>query len=144
MWFWLFKFFKKDSLNDSKCPFCGAELDLSDAKFEEGRVIREAYEENVLCINSRGELRVKNTKHDEVRDIISHYTMVCPKHKYKILCTRTRREEPGKGDDSDSTYEVSRCDYEFISAGNLNEKQVKKLKRCCKNASKDFLRRYQY
>ena len=146
MLFRLFKLFKNNnSLNENKCPFCGKELDLADAKIERGRLISPAHEVNVLRINVYGELEIGRRKYeDRYERGTNYYTLFCPKDKYKILRTETHREESGKGNDSDSTYEVTHCDYEFISAGNLSEKQVKKLKDCCKKQSKDVLRVYKY
>ena len=142
--FKLFKRFKMNSLNLNRCPFCKQELELSDTTYEKGRLLQGAYDEMVLCVNSRGQLGVKKYKHEEEYAIISHHLMFCPKHKYQLLYTSSSRDENGEGDDSDTVYEVTHSDYEFISAGNLNNRQVKKLKSHCKSASRDILRRCKY
>ena len=135
----IFGIFAGGSLNKDKCPFCGKELEYTTSRYEEGELISAASEEKVLRINSFGELALATRKYEEKRAPGTSYQyMICPKHKYVIARIQTCRDEWGKGWDSENQYEVTRWDYEYVSAGKLNERQVKLLKRCCKNASKDL------
>ncbi len=137
----IFGIFAGASLNKDKCPFCGKELKYTTSRHEQGKLIREAHEEQVLRINSFGELALATRKYEEKRERgTSYQNMICPKHKYEITRIETCRDEWGKGLDSDNQYEITRWDYEYVSAGNLSERQVKLLKRCCQNASKDLFK----
>ena len=139
----IFGIFAGGSLNKDKCPFCGKELVYTTSKREQGELISAAREEKVLRVNSFGELALGTRKDEEKRGYgTSYQNMICPKHKYEITRIETHRDEWGKGSDSDSKYEVVRWDYKFVSAGNLNERQVKALKNCCGNASKDLYKTY--
>ena len=139
----IFGIFAGSSLNKDKCPFCGKEFQYTTSRHEKGRLISEAHEEQVLRINSFGELALATRKYEERREQGTwRQNMICPQHKYEITRIQTHRDEWGKGWDSDNQYEVTRWDYEYVRAGNLSERQVKLLKRCCKNASKDLFKTY--
>ena len=137
----IFGIFAGGSLNKDKCPFCGKELQYTTGRHEEGKLISAAREEKVLRVNSFGELALGTRKYEERRERgTSYQNMICPKHKYEITRIETHRDEWGKGWDSENHYEVTRWDYKYVSAGKLNERQVKLLKRCCENASKDLFK----
>ncbi len=129
------------SMNKDKCPFCGKEFEYTKGWSEEGRLISAASEEKVLRVNSFGELTLGTRKYQEKREPGKSYqNMICPKHKYEVTRIESKLERKGKGFDADGYYDVTRWDYEYVSAGKLNERQVNLLKRCCKNASKDLIK----
>lgn len=136
----IFGLFAGGSFNKGKCPFCGKELDFGSSKCDEGKLISAAREEKVLRVNSFGELALGTRKYEEKRERGTHYqNLICPKHKYEITRVERYLEKQGKGFlDEGGYYKITRWDYEYVSAGKLNERQVKLLKRCCQNASKDL------
>ena len=137
----IFGLFAGGSLNKNKCPFCGKDLEYGSIRQEQGELISAAHEVNVLRLNSFGELEAGTRKYKEARKPgTTYWTLKCPKHNYTIERIETKREKWVKtiGDSERDLYEVTRWDYRFVSAGDLSEGNVKKLKRCCQNASKDL------